>query len=83
MAYKVGASNLNRNGANAVVDPAVLRFALAVFIAGITIELADRLSPKIAWTLVFLVVLGLLINNPILIGYLQLGTSSLKKGLEG
>lgn len=83
MANKIGALNLNNNGTNAVIDPVVIRFIFALLVAGFFIEIADRISPKIAWTLVFLIVLGLFINNPILTGYLNLGSASLKKGLEG
>jgi hypothetical protein len=64
------------------IDPAILKFFLALVIASIVIEITSRISEGAAWALVGLLILGLLINNPLLIGFINLGSSTLQKGLE-
>ena len=60
------------------IDPAVLKFVLALVVAAIAVELLSRISEGAAWALAGLIILGLFLNNPILTGFINLGTNSLK-----
>lgn len=64
------------------VDPKIVKFIVAVVIAGAVIATLAKVSKGAAWTLVFVLILGLFLNNPLLIGYLNLGTQSLSQGIK-
>lgn len=64
------------------IDPKLLKFGLALVIAGVVIGLLDKASRTAAWVLVFILLLGLFLNNPLLIGYLNLGTQSLSQSIR-
>lgn len=64
------------------IDPSILKFVVALLIATLAVELVSRISQGAAWVLVGVVVLGLLINNPILTGFLNLTSQSIQKGIS-
>lgn len=64
------------------IDPNLVKFALALFIVGVMIEIVDRVSPSAAWTLTGIIVLGLLLNNPLAIGLISLGGRTLEQGVS-
>lgn len=66
----------------AAIDPSILKFALALFIVAVMIEVVDRFSTTAAWTLYVIIVLGLLLNNPVAIGLISLGGRTLEQGVK-
>jgi hypothetical protein len=68
--------------APAVIDPSLLKFALALFIVGVMVELVDQASHTAAWTLVGILILGLLLNNPLAISLISLGGKTLEQGVR-
>lgn len=73
---------VNPGNSPTAIDPSVLKFALALVIVGIMVEVVDQFSHTAAWTLVIIIVLGLLLNNPIAIGLISLGGKSLQEGVS-
>lgn len=73
---------VNPGNSPTAIDPSVLKFALALVIVGIMVEVTDSVSHTAAWTLVGIIVLGLLLNNPIAIGLISLGGRSLQEGVS-
>lgn len=63
------------------IDPKVIKFIVAVAIVGLLVETVDRFSNGAAWTLVIIILLGLLMNNPLVTGALLNLGGSLEKGL--
>ena len=66
----------------AAIDPGILKFALALFIVAVMLEVVDRISTTAAWTLYVIIVLGLLLNNPVAIGLISLGGRTLEQGVK-
>ncbi len=64
------------------IDPSFLKFALALFIVAIMVEVVGAFSNSAAWTLVIIIVLGLLLNNPLAIGLISLGGTALQRGVS-
>lgn len=65
-----------------MIDPAVLKFFAALLIAALIVEFVSRISRGAAWVLVAVVILGMFLNNPILTGWLNLGSKSLQGALK-
>ena len=74
--------NVNKQHQAAAIDPSILKFALALFIVAVMLEIVDRISTTAAWTLYVIIVLGLLLNNPVAIGLISLGGRSLEQGVK-
>lgn len=64
------------------IDPSVVKFAIALIVGSLLIEIVDRVSSTAAWTLVAIIVVGLLLNNPLAIAMINLGAQSLEKGVR-
>lgn len=64
------------------IDPRVIKFAVALVIAGVVIELVSRVNSGAAWAVAGVVILYLLINNRLLTSYLNTGANSLTQGLS-
>ena len=64
------------------VNPSVLKFLVALVIAGAAISLLEQTSKGAATLLAFVVILLLFIKNPILSGWLYVGSSALSRGIS-
>lgn len=80
--YLLHADKMSEQNSTAI-DPEVLRFLLALLIATAVVALIERFSEAGAYTLTGIVVLGLLLNNPIILGFITLSSQSLQSGLSG
>lgn len=74
-------TNPNTSGGGGI-NPAVLKFVVALVIATAAISALEQTSRGAAVMLAFVVVLLLFIKNPILGGYLNMGSSALSKGIS-
>lgn len=59
------------------IDKGVLKFIVALLIVGVVVELTDSVSRKAAYTMVVIIVLGILLNNPLALGLISVGANSL------
>lgn len=64
------------------IDPQVLRFLLALAVVAAFVEIVAHIHEGAAWALVFLLIVGALINNPLAIGFITLGANSLAEGVN-
>lgn len=64
------------------INPAVLKFVVALLIVGVFISFLEQSSKGAAALLAFVVVLLLFIKDSPLPGWLYLGSSALQKGIE-
>lgn len=64
------------------IDPSFLKFALALLIVSVMVEIVGSVSQSAAWSLVVIIVLGLLLNNPLAIGLISLGGTALQRGVS-
>jgi hypothetical protein len=67
---------------NAGIDPAIIRFGIALVLLAVFIEIVDNFSHSAAWTLFIILILGLLLNNPLAIALISAGGQSLSRGKE-
>lgn len=72
----------NNNAEPTAIDPSVLKFFLALAVVGILVEVVSSVSNGAAWTLVVIIVLGLLLNNPIAVSLISLGGNALQSGVS-
>lgn len=64
------------------IDPSLIKFALALAIVSVMVEVVDKVSATAAWSLFAIIVLGLLLNNPVAIGLITLGGRTLERGVS-
>lgn len=64
------------------IDPSVIKFAVALTIAAAVVGLVGKVSKTAQVILILLVVTLLLIDNPVLIGFINLGSQSLNSTLK-
>lgn len=64
------------------LDPALLRFAAAMVIAAIVVEVVRSFNESAAWILVLLFILGGVIKNPLVWSYLALGAKEINAGVS-
>lgn len=64
------------------IDPGLVKFLTALAIGALIIEALDRTVSAAAWALVGILLFGVFLNNPILIGFISNGANELAKGVQ-
>lgn len=64
------------------IDPKVLRLILALVVVGALVEIVSHVNEQAAWALVIILIVGALVNNPVVIGFITLGANSLAEGVN-
>lgn len=61
------------------LDPNVIKFIVALTLVSILVEVISRFSEGAAWTLVIILILGFLYNNPYAVAMITMGANSLEE----
>lgn len=64
------------------IDPKVVKFFIALLVTTAVIEIVDNVSKNAAVILSFVIILGLLLNNPYAIALITLGGNALADGVR-
>lgn len=59
------------------VNPNVLKFIFAVLIVGVVIEITDHINHTAAYTMVAILILGILLDNPLALNLINVSGNSL------